>query len=79
MEFRSLQGETFTSQQKFAATFGCSSWTINKAIRKTPSLHGWAKLQAQPKAQSINAVVTDSTAQSTVLDPAEDAAIREYL
>jgi hypothetical protein len=75
------QGEPWTSQRKLAKQLGCSSATINKAIHETPSLHAWAKHQtaATPKAQSLNEVVTDSTAQSREPDPADDAAIREYL
>jgi hypothetical protein len=75
------QGEPWTSQHKMAERFGCSSGTINKAIRATPELHAWAKRQtaAVPRAQSINVVVTDRTAQCREPDPADDAAIREYL
>jgi len=73
------QGEPYTSQQKFAKQFGCAPATINKAIRNTPSLKVWAKVDPTPKAQSINEVVTDSTAQNRELGPEDEAAIREYL
>ncbi|HKI33597.1 MAG TPA: hypothetical protein VKA46_17210 [Gemmataceae bacterium] len=79
------QGEPFTSQKKLADVFGCSSYTINKAIKETPALHVWAKARsakqstAAPRAQSLNDVVTDRTAQNRELDPADDVAIREYL
>jgi hypothetical protein len=81
MERLRTQGDPFTSQHKLADLFGCSSGTINKAIRETPSLKAWAERQtaAAPKAQSLNDVVTDRTAQSKEPDPADDAAIREYL
>jgi biotin operon repressor len=75
------QGEPWTSQHKLAEQIGCSSGTINKAIRETPELRSWAKRQtaAAPRAQGLNDVVTDRTAQSREADPADDAAIREYL
>jgi hypothetical protein len=75
------QGEPWTSQHKMAKQFGCSSGTINKAIRETPELQTWAKRQTAivPRAQSINDVVTDRTAQRRELDPADDAAVREYI
>jgi hypothetical protein len=73
------QGEPFTSQPKLAKQLGCSPGTVNTAIRETPSLHGWAHKQAAPRAQSITEVVTDSMAQGRELNPADDAAIREYL
>jgi hypothetical protein len=80
MERLRKQGEAFTSQQKLAADFGCSSGTINKAIKNTPSLRAWAKRpDADPKAQSLTDVVTDRTAQGRELDPADEFAIREYL
>jgi hypothetical protein len=81
MERLRNQAEPWTSQHKIAERLGCSSGTINKAIRETRELHSWAKRQtvATPRAQSINAVVTDSTAPSSVLNPADDIAIREYL
>jgi hypothetical protein len=75
------QGEPWTSQQKMAEQFGCSSFTINKAIKKTPELQTWANQQATtaPRAQSLNDVVTDHTAQSAELNPEDDAAIREFI
>ena len=81
MERLRSQGEPYTSQHKLAKALGCSSKTVNEAIHKTPSLQGWAKQQgkATPRAQSINPVVTDNKAQSREPDPADDAAIREYL
>src|SRR5262249_22706866 len=46
------QGEPFTSQHKLAGVFGCSSGTINKAIRSSPQLEKWAKPpEAAPRAQ----------------------------
>src|SRR5262249_27773469 len=75
------QGEPWTSQKKLADQLGCSSATINKAIEKTPELQSWAKPQtvALPKAQSLNDVVMDRTAQGRELDPEDEVAIREYL
>jgi hypothetical protein len=75
------QGEKYTSQHKLAAQIGCSPAQVNKAFNKNDSLRAWmnSKPGAAPKAQSINPVVTDRTAQSTEPDPADDAAIREYL
>jgi hypothetical protein len=74
------QGALWTSQQKLAKTFGCSSGTINKAIRLTPALHTWAKRQTEvaPRAQSLNEVVLDRTPQSRELSPDDEFAIREY-
>ncbi len=74
------QGEEYTSQRKLAKRLGCSLATINTAIHRTEALQGWDRRQAAtPKAQSINAVVTDQTSQSRELDPADEAAIREHL
>jgi hypothetical protein len=74
------QGEPWTSQHEMARRFGCSSATINKAIRSTSELTVWAKRpDAAPKAQSVNDVVTDRTPQSREPDPADEVAIREYL
>lgn len=80
MERLRTQGEAFTSQHKLANDLGCSSGTINKAIKATVSLQAWAKVQtAAPRAQSINNVVTDRTAQRSEVDPQDDAAIREFI
>jgi hypothetical protein len=74
------QGEPFTSQGRLAEQFGCSSGTINKAVQKTPSLQAWAKqLGATPKAESINDVVMDRTAQRREPNPVDDAAVREFI
>jgi hypothetical protein len=75
------RGEPWTSQHKLAEQFGCSSGTINKAIRHTPELHSWANRQpgAAPRAHSLNDPVTDSTAQNRELNPEDDAAIREFI
>ena len=75
-----IQGEPFSSQQKLAKQLGCSSGTINKAIKETPSLRIWAERKAaSPKAQTLHDVVTGCTAQSREPNPEDDAAIREYL
>jgi hypothetical protein len=76
-----IQGEAWTSQHEMAKRLGCSSGTINKAIRRTPELQNWAKPQATtaPRAQSLNKVVADRTAQSREPDPEDDAAIREFI
>ncbi len=75
------QGEPFTSQSKLAEQFGCSSATINKAIKNTPSLQTWAKptTSTAPRAQSLNEVVTDWTAQRRELQPEDEAALREFI
>lgn len=74
------QGESFTSQAKLAKAIGCSAFTVNKAIHSNADLQQWAKRPgAVPKAQSITPVVTDTASQSREPDPADDAAIREYL
>lgn len=75
------QGEPWTSQHKLSERFGCSSGTINKALRKTPELQRWATRQtvATPRAQSLNEVVTDHTAQNVELAPEDNAAIREFI
>ena len=76
-------GEPYTSQRKLAAQIGSSEATVNRAIRETKLLHAWAgknrKKTASPRAQSLNEVVTDRASQSTELDPADDAAIREFI
>ena len=75
------QGEPWTSYKKLGKQVGCSPSTVHTAVQNTPSLHSWAKppTAGTPKAQSINAVVTDRTAQSKEPDPADEVAIREYL
>jgi len=80
MERLRSQGEPFISQSDLAKQFECSSGTIHKAIKRTPALQTWAKRNAAaPKAQSLNDVVADRTAQSSELDPPDDAAMREWL
>lgn len=71
------QGYPWTSQPRMAKRFHCSSFTINKAIRNTPELHAWTKHQpaTSPRARPVS----DGTAKSTETDPADEAAIREYL
>jgi hypothetical protein len=73
------QGEPFTSQKTLADQLGCSSGTINKAIKRTPSLQPWAQSRkpTAPKAQSLTEVVTDCAAQGREDDPGEAAALRE--
>ncbi len=75
------QGEPWTSQHKMARQFGCSSGTINKAIRMTPELRTWANRRpaAAPRRRTFNDVVTDSSAQTREADPVDDAAIREFI
>jgi hypothetical protein len=74
------QGDLYTSQHKLADQLGCSPATINKAIDNTPDLRAWAKKpEASPKAQSLNEVVTDRTAQHREPNPEDDAAIREFI
>jgi hypothetical protein len=80
MERLRAEGERFTSQHKLAAQLGCSSGTINKAIRETSSLKAWAERKAAtPRAQSLNDVATDRTEGSREANPADEAAIREHL
>jgi hypothetical protein len=80
MERLQKQGAAFTSQQQLANDFHCGVATISKAIKRTPSLQDWAqKPGGSPKSQSINAVVTDCTAQSRELNPEDDAAVREFI
>jgi hypothetical protein len=76
-----IQGEQWTSYSKMAEQIGCSKATIFKAVKQISELQTWAKPQttSAPRAQSINDVVTDHAAQRRELDPADDAAIREYL
>jgi hypothetical protein len=80
MERMREQGEAFTSQGVLAKRIQCAKSTINKAIRNTPSLKNWAKRKAgSPRAQSLTPVVIESTAQGRELDPADDAAIRQFI
>jgi hypothetical protein len=74
------QGSPWSSYNKLSKQMGCSPRTIFKAVQNTPELKIWALRQtATPKAQSFNDVVIDRTAQGREPDPADDAAIREYL
>ena len=43
------RGEPFTSQQRLAKRLGCSSGTINKAIKNTPALKVWADRQVEAR------------------------------
>jgi hypothetical protein len=80
LERRRAQGEPFTSYGRLAKELGCSNYTAHKAVRRTESLQTWAKRPAAaPVAQSLNEVVTDQSAQGRELDPADDAAIREFI
>jgi hypothetical protein len=74
------QGEPWTSHSDMAKRFDRSTATTLKAVKKTPELQTWAKQSgAPPKAQSLNDVVTDRSAQNREPNPADDAAIREHL
>lgn len=76
-----LQGEAWTSHEDMSGRLGCSAATTHKAVQKATELQAWAKPQAPAvlRAQSTTDVVMASTPQSRVADPADDAAIREYL
>jgi hypothetical protein len=65
-------GEAFTSQRDLAERLKCSLATINKAVNDSASLKGWMVRHGKrsPKAQSLNDVVTDSTANQREPDPA---------
>jgi hypothetical protein len=74
------QGQPWTSYGKLAEQFGCSSKTLYDAVRTSPLLQAWATRPGTvPRARSLTPVVTDATSQRRELDPADDAAIREYL
>ena len=64
------QGEPFTSQAKMAKQIGCSSATVNRAIKETPSLQAWAKpKEAAPKTKSLGKAVLGTVPQDTEADP----------
>jgi hypothetical protein len=64
------QGEPYTSHEKLAKQLGCPKTTVHKAIKKTASLQAWARRQPKdPKAQSLNPVVSDNTAQTREPEP----------
>jgi hypothetical protein len=78
------QGEPYTSQRELAKQVHSSPATVNHAIQHTLSLRAWAasgkrRIAAQPRAQSLNDVVTDRAAQGREPDPVDEAAIREFL
>lgn len=75
------QGQPWSSYNKLASQIGCSSRTVHTAVQGTPELKAWANSSGRvaSKAQSLNPVVTDRTAQSTEPDPADEAAIREFI
>src|SRR5262249_11917813 len=77
------QGDPWTSQRKIAEQIGCSTTTVNKAIRNTPKLQPWAKPQTATacRAQSLNDVVTDRTANPdpNPADEAGDAELRKLM
>jgi hypothetical protein len=65
-------GERYTTVKALAASIGCGTTTLHKAIIKSARLRGWQKRDAtgspKPKAQSLNAVVTDNE-QNSADDP----------
>jgi hypothetical protein len=65
-------GEAFTSQRDLAERLKCSVATVNKAVNDSASLKGWMVRHGKrsPKAQSLDEVVTDSTANQREPDPA---------
>jgi hypothetical protein len=75
-----LQGERWTSYGTMGQRIGCSAATVFKAVKERDELRRWATHPAAaPRAQSLNAVLIDSTAQTVHPNPADEAAIREYL
>jgi hypothetical protein len=78
MERLRAQGEPWTSMHELARQIGCSSFTIKKAVDKTPKLRTWAKLEADPRAQQgLSVLVLDKAVQPREPDPADDAADAE--
>lgn len=85
------QGERWTSYEKMSEQLHCSSSTVHKAVEKTPELQSWAKRDSTsaPKAQSFTPpskkgdgysnMLTDATPQDREPDPADEAAIREFI
>jgi hypothetical protein len=73
-------GEPYTSQEKLASQIGCAPSTVNRAIHETPSLRGWAKRPAAPRAQQgLEGKPLDGTAQRREPAPADAAAETEIL
>jgi len=74
------QGERWTSYETLAGQIGCSRATVYKAVNQTKELQSWPKRQGAPRAhQGLEGPVLDNTVQQRELNPADDAAIREYL
>jgi hypothetical protein len=79
------QGLPYTDQRDLADRMGCSVGTINNAIARTESLHPWARkpegalADGAPRAQSMNEVVADQTAQGREPNPEDDVAYRELI
>jgi hypothetical protein len=75
------QGESWTNYREMANRFDCSTQLVHKAVHSSAGLTAWARPQQTviPKAQSLNSVVTDRTAQRREQDPADDAAVREFI
>jgi hypothetical protein len=74
------QGQEWTSYGQLAEQFGCSKETVYKAVKKTPELQGWVRRPTTtPQAQRFTDLVADNSAQSREPDPADDAAIREFI
>lgn len=65
-------GEAYTSQRDLAKRMECVESTINKAVNDSAKLKGWMVRHTKrtPRAQSLNEVVTDSTASQREADPA---------
>jgi len=67
------RGDPFTSQPKLGKQIGCSSFTINKAIKKTPALSEWSKKQRASATGmlSLEGKEADSIPQKRETDPSE--------
>lgn len=71
------RGRPYSTLRLLAKELCCSDRTIRKAIDASPSLKGWKRRgmadKAGPKATSLRAFVTDSTAQTREKAPHEEA------
>lgn len=74
-------GEQFPGYRDLAARVDAGLATVSKAVRKTPSLHPWAKPAnaSAPRTKHLNDAIADRTPQQREPDPAELAADSELL
>lgn len=71
MEGCRLNGEPFTSQDKFATRIGCAKATVNKAIHSTVELKDWAEKQVTSTLNAVYGPTLKGIASTREADPTD--------